>query len=1782
VLIRELIFVRSSAFLKMSGRLKYTFKAEKEIELHVEKDTVVKLLEKVQDGKWYKVENEGKIGLVQGNYMEIIEEISEKPKEETPAEEAEAQVVAETSVEAKEEAASQSGEAPLVNVQGKQKAVMKYKFEAQKSEQLSVDKGVEVVILRKVNAGWNEVYVDGKSGLVQANYMEALAPQESEKVIEVENPNSGSATIEIEAKVESKSDSAPASNDKAKATMKFKFEAQKEGELTIEKGEEVIIVKKVNDFWYEVSHGGKTGLVQANYMDVNIDNSSPEEKQPENESTAIKIHEGQPVLSRKLTENFHDDFSFQTVDQKLIDKWLEKTDKLYEKKHSPSVHVITPMSWDEWANVVPYVQIIGAWASFVRLSSTFSTFSRDFNWFSIISFEIWPSIEVFFKVTEGNPYSDWASGLEPLICLIPLLIPPLLFLRHFLKWWKRHSACLKWCRNQTKSKYEILEEELSDEETDLQGHTEEEWERKKQQRREQRAADDYNRQASMKCCCCISWRYTLLLHHTLYIPAVMASFHAIDIVCNRFREYCAYFSLVIFVLCGIPLILNPILLGCMTQQYSPKVDANDPVFGERGHLKDHSDVKYYDELHHSTNHLNSPFYFLYRPFARKHKLGRTYYLLARAVIVWSLYESNYNGDYGIFFLVTSVYLLLHVMFKGIYNAPISNRVNMLTAVTIWLFACYTLIVTESKEESSIAKIKDNVWLFVLGMWYGFWGICFFLNFRLANLYAYFRTKLSFEDTERETLTSDMNIIKQWDPDIEIKHRLWQPFWNAMMKKNVVGKEVAVRWLEIKKLVKAHGFTKAINHFDQELAQPEIIDARNYIMSTCEGVDCWYDPTEMNEKKKKKKKAKGIKSFFGKLEVVPFPFTCYMEYDNGEFLEIFDGPSIIELAEQNKTSLVQVRKETRLTLRAMASKKDDVVHFPFEEERFEPIEVRDGIIRDVKMKLKYEDCKVIITAVDGSSDIVNKAGFTVKAVYNDGFGRCMYKDRDYEVHDRRTVVRLEEMGIDPDFQPSEEDDIECIVTSGEMKESHLPTLEYDVKTSIYEYRNERYKKRVDEAKMLPVVFWSEVFNNPGASKDSVKEWFLSVKEQNAELSSVLEKEDEGINYIFSRMEEIQGHPYAELWFVFWHDVWVQNKHLRAFRGMNPCSKSAQSWLNPRYASSLCYHVKEREDLEALLESKGVLVKKKDSNALFNPRLLDLFYFKLRKLKEWSELQVTTKIRKMKRKIVHMDTLKEKKAHEQLKPMLQRAGLRNHSVNGMEFSRHMLEIVLITAYANIWLMLMGLSCFVRPWACVVSEENSRILLIVLPPILTLVIGILGKVLKQKYPNGLPNLCPRNKFKSAKVNPNKGVSHLRGTSPRDPIRWWVEDEGKQEHDINFNEHESVLNAALMTIRKGKNCEVEYESEPQSKEDWMAYANKHYALAEKWLLLLPLKKTYAQLCFLGDRKASNAALAIASDPLSYDIAVTEFKKLAELWLRLHSDDILPETEQENSDKNAALAYQKMLLCTLTKGDVQGASEMIDSTKAYFPEIETTEPLKRFRQVLTEFHSGNRTTFKNLTIKWENEWGLTQWYVKLFGMVQKQCDKYVDRLQEISKPDMGAEMDGCRANIKILLVGAKGCGKTNFLVRYLYKTFVSNPAVVLASKKEFARNAEVDGDLFKVILEEVSSVEDFKLKRESALGYLYLYDDTEGTTSADHKAWLQAFDWGFGKATIVGSKLDVSGDPTAEPPAGIKEWLAKPDNSAKCFRASAKSGVNAEECMNDVVKNCAQKILHLHSEYSY
>ena len=162
--------------------------------------------------------------------------------------------------------------------------------------------------------------------------------------------------------------------------------------------------------------------------------------------------------------------------------------------------------------------------------------------------------------------------------------------------------------------------------------------------------------------------------------------------------------------------------------------------------------------------------------------------------------------------------------------------------------------------------------------------------------------------------------------------------------------------------KKYGVSRVIDHFKQIEVNPDIKSARQYLMSTCEGVDCWYDPEEDEHIENHT-----AKNCFCKLEIVPFPFTCTLLYDNGK-QTLYDGKSILKLASQNKSSLCAIRKETRLTLRAMANSMNIKIHFPYKEGRFEPVEIRKGKIQDIDMDLEFEEGSLIIQAVDGSPDV----------------------------------------------------------------------------------------------------------------------------------------------------------------------------------------------------------------------------------------------------------------------------------------------------------------------------------------------------------------------------------------------------------------------------------------------------------------------------------------------------------------------------------------------------------------------------------------------------------------------------------------------------------------------------------------------------------------------------------------------------------------------------------------------------------------------------------------------
>ena len=503
-----------------------------------------------------------------------------------------------------------------------------------------------------------------------------------------------------------------------------------------------------------------------------------------------------------------------------------------------------------------------------------------------------------------------------------------------------------------------------------------------------------------------------------------------------------------------------------------------------------------------------------------------------------------------------------------------------------------------------------------------------------------------------------------------------------------------------------------------------------------------------------------KNCFCKLEIVPFPFTCTLLYDNGEIVTLYDGESILKLASQNKSSLCAIRKETRLTLRAMANSMNIKIHFPYKEGRFEPVEIRKGKIQDIDMDLEFEEGSLIIQAVDGSQDVFSKPGFSVSMKYNDGFGRCEYKSREYIVKDRQTSISLEDLGIDKDFSPIEDEE-QCLVTSGTVVgDADIGTLEYNVKNEIYLQRKEMYDSGKAEEKVLPTNFWWQVYNVPGMTRAELINFLQDADSKSNGVFQIYEKNLEAFDYIYARMGHLQGNPAAEMWYIFWHDVWIHNRHLLSLRRL-------KKKLNPRNPSAICYHVVERTELEKILNKAKVLNRKRESDNLFSPGMLDLLYFRLSKLTEWSEISASTSSRKTKGEILHMNTIQTRNANEKLQPMLKRAKERGHDVAGNAAKSVLRRNILAgTTYIVVCYILLNGPCLVSQNFCGGINLSNTIVGISL-----MIVFFVLVIVALRFWGQLANTIERchcqksSKYKSAKVQP---INKVRGESPkgRDPL--------------------------------------------------------------------------------------------------------------------------------------------------------------------------------------------------------------------------------------------------------------------------------------------------------------------------------------------------------------------------------------------------------------------------------
>ncbi|XP_039186656.1 sorbin and SH3 domain-containing protein 2 isoform X22 [Crotalus tigris] len=125
-----------------------------------------------------------------------------------------------------------------------------YDFKAQTSKELPFKKGDTVYILRKVDQNWYEGEHYGRVGIFPISYVEKLIPPEKAQPA---RPPPPAHVAEI-----------------GEAIAKYNFNADTNVELSLRKGDKVILLRRVDQNWYEGKLPGtnKQGIFPVSYVEV--------------------------------------------------------------------------------------------------------------------------------------------------------------------------------------------------------------------------------------------------------------------------------------------------------------------------------------------------------------------------------------------------------------------------------------------------------------------------------------------------------------------------------------------------------------------------------------------------------------------------------------------------------------------------------------------------------------------------------------------------------------------------------------------------------------------------------------------------------------------------------------------------------------------------------------------------------------------------------------------------------------------------------------------------------------------------------------------------------------------------------------------------------------------------------------------------------------------------------------------------------------------------------------------------------------------------------------------------------------------------------------------------------------------------------------------------------------------------------------------------------------------------------------------------------------------------
>ncbi|XP_067672543.1 uncharacterized protein [Haliotis asinina] len=132
-------------------------------------------------------------------------------------------------------------------IQGKGKVL--YNFTAQNPRELSLRKGDTVYLIRQIDKNWLEGERHGRVGIFPISYVEVMTSIEAAKMAAMQAEGQGQA--------------------------KYNFTAHTSVELSLRKGEFVVLLRRIDENWYEGKIGTRQGIFPVSYVDIIREPSTP-------------------------------------------------------------------------------------------------------------------------------------------------------------------------------------------------------------------------------------------------------------------------------------------------------------------------------------------------------------------------------------------------------------------------------------------------------------------------------------------------------------------------------------------------------------------------------------------------------------------------------------------------------------------------------------------------------------------------------------------------------------------------------------------------------------------------------------------------------------------------------------------------------------------------------------------------------------------------------------------------------------------------------------------------------------------------------------------------------------------------------------------------------------------------------------------------------------------------------------------------------------------------------------------------------------------------------------------------------------------------------------------------------------------------------------------------------------------------------------------------------------------------------------------------------------------